>query len=92
MQINWIVRIKNKSFWLALIPAIAVLVGAVANVFGITLQLDGIAEKLVNVVYAVFAVLGILGIVIDPTTSGIGDSERALGYTKPWEDEPSEDK
>lgn len=36
MKINWIARIKNKSFWLALIPAVLLLVQTVAAVFGFT--------------------------------------------------------
>lgn len=86
-MINWKVRIKNPNFWSALIPALAVLVIAVCNVFGITLELDGLVDKLVKVVFAVFSVLGILGIIVDPTTEGIGDSARALTYEEPWKDE-----
>ena len=38
-------------------------------------------------VNAIFTVLAILGIVTDPTTTGTGDSERALTYTQPWTDD-----
>ena len=61
-NINWIVRIKNKAFWVALIPAVLLLIQVVA---------------------AVFAVLVILGVVTDPTTKGITDSDQALTYTEP---------
>ena len=88
MNINWKVRIKNKAFWLAIIPALALVAQAVAAVFGYTIDLTTMVGKLQAVVNAVFAVLVILGIVVDPTTSGVGDSERALGYTIPWKDEP----
>lgn len=84
-NINWLVRIKNKSFWIALIPAILLLIQVVAAVFGITLDLGDLGNKLLAVVNAVFGVLAILGIVIDPTTSGITDSEQALTYTEPKE-------
>lgn len=70
------VRIKNKAFWLALIPAVLLLVQVVAAVFGYTLDLGDLGNKLLAVVNAVFAVLSILGIVTDPTTAGIGDSRR----------------
>lgn len=82
-MINWKVRIKNKHFWLAIIPAALLLIQAVAAVFGYTLDLGDIGAKLLAVVDAVFVVLSILGIVTDPTTKGISDSERALTYTKP---------
>lgn len=82
-MINWKVRIKNKSFWLALIPAVLLLIQAVAALFGFELELDFLGERLLAVVNAVFVVLTILGVVVDPTTQGVGDSERALGYDEP---------
>lgn len=85
-NINWIVRIKNKNFWISLIPAVLLLVQVVAAVFGFTLELGELGDKLLAVVNALFAVLTILGIVTDPTTAGIGDSKLAMTYTKPKED------
>ena len=85
-MINWKVRFKNKNFWLAIIPAIILLVQAVTNVFGITVNLDDAGVKLIAVVNALFVVLAILGIVEDPTTEGIGDSNRALNYDEPHRD------
>ena len=83
MSINWTVRLKNKAFWLALIPAVLLLIQAAAAVFGITLDFGELGERLLTVINAIFAVLAILGIVADPTTEGLGDSARALGYTEP---------
>lgn len=83
MKINWIVRIKNKAFWLAIIPAVLLLIQAVADVAGFQLDFGDISDKLIAVVNAVFVVLSILGIVTDPTTAGIGDSTRAMTYTTP---------
>lgn len=85
-MINWTVRIKNKTFWLSLIPAVLLLVQVVAAVFGYTLDLDPLGDKLLAVVNALFAVLVILGIVTDPTTKGVGDSTQALTYDKPKDD------
>lgn len=79
-KINWIVRIKNKAFWVALIPAILLLVQAIAAVFGLNINLGDLGDKLLTVINALFAVLAILGVVVDPTTPGAGDSERALTY------------
>ena len=89
-MINWKVRIKNKTFWMTVIPAIALVVQAVAGVFGFTLDFTTLVGKLLAVVDAVFALLVILGIVVDPTTAGVGDSVRALGYEEPWEDVPND--
>lgn len=82
-MINWLVRIKNKNFWLAIIPALLVLVQVVAALFGYSLDLGDIGNKLIAVVNAVFVVLAILGIVVDPTTEGVSDSKQALTYTEP---------
>lgn len=89
---NWKVRIKNKAFWLALIPALALVAQAVAALFGYTIDLQTMVGKCQAVVNAVFALLVILGIVVDPTTAGVGDSDRAMSYDKPWKDGVSEEK
>ena len=82
-MINWQVRIKNKAFWLALIPALLVLIQAIAAPFGYQWDFAGLQSELVAIVNAVFVLLSILGIVIDPTTEGVGDSELAMTYTEP---------
>lgn len=85
-MINWTVRIKNKNFWLAVIPAVLLLAQTVAAVFGFTLDLGEIGNRLIAVVNAVFGVLVVLGVVVDPTTAGISDSKQARGYNFPKED------
>lgn len=85
-MINWKVRIKNKMFWLALIPAVLLLVQVVAAVFSYTLDLGELGNKLLAVVNAVFGILALLGIVTDPTTDGLSDSAQALTYEKPKKD------
>ena len=86
-SINWLVRVKNKAFWIAIIPAVLLVIQAVAAVFGYTLDFGDLGNKLLEVVNAVFAVLVILGIVSDPTTEGISDSKQALTYTEPKKEE-----
>ena len=83
MNINWLVRLKNKNFWLALVPAVLLLIRVVAAVFGFELDLGDLGNRILDVVNALFAVLAILGIVTDPTTEGISDSKQALTYTEP---------
>lgn len=82
-MINWKVRIKNKTFWKAMIPAMILLIQAVASVFGFTIDLSGIAEKLLCVIEALFVALALIGIVVDPTTEGTSDSAQALTYEAP---------
>ena len=85
-MINWTIRIKNKKFWLSIIPAILLLIQAVAAVFGITLDFGELTTKLIAVVNAAFVILAILGIVNDPTTAGLADSNRAMTYEEPYKD------
>ena len=82
-MINWTVRIKNTNFWLAVIPAVLLLIQTVAAVFGYSLDLGEIGNRLIAVVNAVFGVLVVLGVVVDPTTAGVSDSNRAMNYKKP---------
>ncbi len=83
MNINWKVRIKNETFWLTIIPATLLLVQVVAAVFGFTLDLGNLGDKLLDVVNAVFVILTILGVVNDPTTKGVSDSRQAMTYIIP---------
>lgn len=91
MKINFLVRLKNKAFWLALIPALLLVVQTVASLFGYNWDFIVLNQQIAAIINAVFAVLSILGIVVDPTTAGMGDSQRALTYTEPKVDLPVED-
>ncbi|AGM99858.1 phage holin [Streptococcus iniae] len=86
-MINWKVRIKNRAFWIAIIPAVLLVMQAVADVFGYTLDLGVLGNKLLALVNSVFAVLVIAGIVTDPTTNGMSDSAQALTYHEPKKQE-----
>ena len=85
-MINWKVRVRNKNFWLTLIPAMLLLVQTVLAPFGYKWDFGVLGQQLTAIINAVFAVLSILGIVTDPTTSGISDSTQALDYDKPKAD------
>ena len=82
-MINWKVRFKNRNFWLAIVPSVLLLVQLVLDVFGISVDFGALGDKLLAVVNAVFVVLAILGIVTDPTTEGIYDSQLAMTYEIP---------
>ena len=83
MKINWMVRIKNKAWWLTLVPAVLLLVQACAAPFGYQWDFTVANQQVAAIVNALFAVLAILGVVNDPTTAGMGDSKQALGYDEP---------
>lgn len=85
-MINWTVRLKNKNFWMALIPAILLLIQVVAAPFGLTIDLGELGNQLLAIVNAIFAVMTIIGIVEDPTTAGIKDSSQAMTYEEPKKD------
>lgn len=82
-MINWKVRFKNKVW---LMTAIPVVLGALYAVFGLFGWVPPIAETaLENVLITVVGALAVLGIVEDPTTAGVKDSEQAMTYEKPKE-------
>ena len=68
---------------MAFIPAILMLVQTAANVFGFVVEFGELSNKLLAVVEAVFVVLAMLGIVADPSTSGLSDSNQAMEYIEP---------
>lgn len=82
-MINWKVRVLNKTFWLTLVPALALLLQTFLAVFNVRLELGETIDKLLVFINALFGVLMIIGIVNDPTTSGISDSSRAMTYETP---------
>ena len=72
---DWKTRIKNKTFWLALVPAILLLAQVVAVPFGYKFDIDLVNKQLLDIINAAFGVLTIVGVVADPTTAGITDKE-----------------
>lgn len=83
MKINWKVRIKNKMFWLSVVPAVLLLVQAIAAPFGYKFDFGVLNQQLAEIINAAFVVLAILGVVVDPTTHGVNDSTNALNYDQP---------
>ena len=83
MRINWKVRFNNKQFWIEIIPALLLVAQLVLDLFGVKFDFGEIGNKLVGIVNAIFVVLALLGIVVDPTTPGVTDSDRAMTYVEP---------
>lgn len=82
-MINWQVRAKSKTFWLALIPGVLLLVEQVAALIGYSLDLAVLGGQLNGIIDTVFMLLTLMGVIVDPTTKGVGDSDQALKYTEP---------
>ena len=82
-MINWKVRLKNVNFWLALAPAALLAAQSAAALAGVNLEVTALQGRLLDFVNAVFGLLAILGVVNDPTTRGLSDSQRAMEYREP---------
>ena len=81
---NWKLRLKNRATLLALLAAAVAFAWQVMGLLGYAppISQDAATQALglaVNVLVA-------LGVVVDPTTAGVGDSQRAMGYEEPWDD------
>ena len=84
MKINWKVRFKNPT-WLTMF--LSLIIGFVFNILKMFDIVPTITEnQIMEVVSQVLTFLGLIGVLVDPTTAGIGDSARAMGYEEPWND------
>ena len=72
-MINWRVRIKNRAFWLSLIPAVLLLLQQALRLCGVDFDPGQLEGQLTGLIGTVFSILALLGIVADPTTPGIRD-------------------
>lgn len=85
MKINWKVRFKNKV-WLS--TFISMIIGFVYNILAMFDIAPVITQNAVTqVVGQVLTLLGLLGVLVDPTTEGVNDSNRAMAYEEPWRDD-----
>lgn len=85
MKLNWKVRFRNKV-WLS--TFISLIVGFVYNVLAAFDVFPAVTQNTVmQIVGNVLTFLGLLGVIVDPTTAGVSDSDRAMGYEVPWKDE-----
>ena len=83
MKINWTVRLKNKAFWVAIVPAILLLIQQVCGMFGIKIEIAGLSDQILSIIGTVFAILSLIGVVNDPTVATLSDSNQAMTYTEP---------
>ena len=81
MKINWKVRIKQPAFWIATIPVMITFAYSVLAFAGFTPSIT--QDTVQNLFIALVALLAQFGIIVDPTTRGVNDSDRAMTYDKP---------
>ena len=85
MKLNWKVRFKNKV-WLG--SFLSLIVGFVYSMLALFDVFPEVTQSLVlQLMNQVLTFLGLIGVIVDPTTAGIGDSDRAMGYNEPWDDD-----
>ena len=82
-KINWLVRAKNKAYWVGMIPMVLLAIQIIGEIFGYEIELGDLGDKLLKLVNVVFVILALNGVNTDPTTEGFRDSEQALGYYEP---------
>lgn len=81
MKINWKVRVKQPAFWIATIPVMITFTYSVLAFAGFTPSIT--QDTVQNLFIALVALLAQFGIIVDPTTKGVNDSDRAMTYDKP---------
>ncbi len=84
MKINWKVRFKNKVFLGSFISLIISFVYSMLALFDVFPELS--KNHLLDMVNQVLTFLGLIGVIVDPTTEGLYDSNRAMSYEEPWVD------
>lgn len=85
MNINWKLRLQNKTTLTALVMALVALVYQVLGVCGVVPRVA--QDQVTTIVSMIINILCLLGIVVDPTTDGVSDSKQAMRYEKPKKDE-----
>lgn len=83
MSINWKVRLKSGPFWVGLISLILTLVYTALDLFHIIPAFE--QKQVMEIAVLLLQALAFIGVVSDPTTKGIEDSEQAMTYQKPKE-------
>ena len=85
MKVNWKVRFRNKLWLSSFVSAVLAITYTILDALGIFPEMS--EARLSRLIEAVLLLLSLLGVVIDPTTAGVGDSNRACGYIEPWNDD-----
>ena len=81
MKINWILRFQNKVTLTAIVLGMVALIYQILGILGVAPAIT--QNEIIQVVSMVIDLLVLLGVVVDPTTAGVSDSERAMSYIEP---------
>ena len=80
MKINWKVRFKNKTWLVTFLLAVLAFVYQILGMFDVVPPVT--QDMVTQLIAAVINILVAVGVVIDPTTSGVSDSNRAMTYNE----------
>lgn len=83
-MINWKLRLQNKTTLWAIISLVVGLIFRILDACGVIPPFS--QDFVLEIAADILTLLGLLGVIVDPTTAGVGDSERAMGYDQPWQD------
>lgn len=84
MKVNWKVRFRNKLWLSSFVSAVLAIVYTILDVCGVFPDMS--EAHLSRLIEAVLLLLSLLGVIMDPTTAGMNDSNRACSYVRPWDD------
>lgn len=90
MRINWLVRFKNKIWLGSFLSLIISFAFSMLRLFDVYPSIT--ENQIVNIVNQALTFLGLIGVLQDPTTSGLSDSNRAMTYTEPYKDYPEDEE
>ncbi len=85
MKINWKVRLRNKVWLAAMASLLITFAYGVLDLLGVVPSIS--QNKALEIAQSLLTFLGLIGVVADPTTAGLEDSNRAMGYEQPWDDD-----
>ena len=74
-------RLKNKATLIAIVATTVAFLYQIAGILGIAIPIS--QEQVIQDIGLLINLLAILGILVDPTTAGVGDSARAKSYEEP---------
>lgn len=78
MKINWKARFKNKAFVVTFVTLTVTFIYQVLALFGVCPSIS--EDAIVNVITLGVNLLATMGVLVDPTTNGLSDSDRAMTY------------
>lgn len=81
MNINWKVRLRSGPFWVGLVSLVLTFIYTLHSMAGVVPQFE--QKQIMDIVVMLLQILAFIGVVTDPTTKGLSDSEQAMGYKEP---------